>query len=133
MTDQLKIPQAEVEKALKVFVDKEYLIVSDERISVTDKDFQIVQDHDGFCEFGAKLAGFFFDFYKDRNIVRVPDSVASTLVLGFAKEDLPEIRDMQKQYILSMLKHSKRAQKPTDLVFLSNLYLELPLKKKQCR
>ena len=129
VTDEFNISRDDVLKALDLFIKEGYVRLEDERYYVTEKDFQIVQDHENFCGFAFDLANFFHNHYKEKNISRNPDYSSSNLVLGFDESQLKEVHELHHHFIMHLFKISERCKKPSTYVFLSNLYLEKKVKK----
>jgi hypothetical protein len=123
VASMLQISNNKVDEVLNDFVEKKYISVLEDKYTVEDPDFMI-SDHENYCDFLTKLSGFFYNHYQKQNINSVKESSASNLILGLDDKTIKEVHDLNKHYIMTLLKISNRVKEPKYFGFVSNLYLQ---------
>lgn len=123
ITDQLLIKRSLVSKILQDFSDEGVIKYAEGRPVVVDPKYMVTK-HQNYCQFLKKFSDFFFAIYQKENINRLPDKVASGLILGLDESVLEEVQYLNKFYINGLLKIANKVEEPTTFAFLSHLYLE---------
>ncbi|MAE74990.1 MAG: hypothetical protein CL675_12925 [Bdellovibrionaceae bacterium] len=121
---KINVTDAEIDSALARLEEDGFLQIKGHEIIITNEEFNLIRDHKDFCRFGRSLADLLYRRYVDRGVSRFPDSVATTLILGYDSETLDRAREMSDQYRMGLMRLSEKVRKPTTFLFLSNLLLE---------
>jgi len=123
VTSLFKISEDELINILNYFIEVKYIKKENESYKIINPN-HLITSHDRYCEFLFNLSTFFLEHYKETNINRIPDYVASAFILPLDENTAKEINEHNKHYINSLFKIADRTKVADRFAFITNLYLE---------